>query len=357
MRRVAVLMGGESQERDVSRVTGVAVAKALAKRGHAVTLLDTNEGVLALPAGDAPAIGARPPEIEAPAAALAPAGATTITTLTGSLSGADAVFIALHGGWGEDGTIQAFFELAGIPYTGSGVLGSSLAMNKDRAKRVFRASGIKTPDWAFVNLSEGIFPAEEDLEEIVESLGDDLVVKPNAEGSTVGLSRARSLEELAAGVELAARYGPEILVEKFVPGRELTVGVLGEEALPVVEIVPEGGLYTYEAKYTKGKSRYVVPAALPDELTEGIQEAAVAAFEVLGCAGFARVDFRLSPDGEYECLEVNTIPGMTPLSLVPMAAKAAGISFEELVDHIVELAIARGTQRQSKGAGSLKVDS
>jgi D-alanine-D-alanine ligase len=344
-------MGGESQEREVSRVTGAAVAKALGTLGHDVALLDTHHGLLTGPAGEgAPAIGSAPPELEG-AAALATRGPTGLSNLAGSLTDVECVFIALHGGWGEDGTVQAFFELAGIPYTGSGVLGSALAMNKDRAKRVFRSSGIDTPDWAFIVVEDEVFPDPEDLDDVLETLGSDLIVKPNAEGSTVGLSRVGNRDELFAGIELAARYGSEIIVEKFVPGRELTVAILGEEALPVVEIVPEGGLYTYEAKYTKGRSRYVAPAEIPEELAGDLQEAAETAFEVLGCEGFARVDFRLPPEGGFECLEVNTIPGMTPLSLVPMAAKAAGISFEELIQHIVDLAIERGTRR----AGSASV--
>lgn len=345
MHRVAVLMGGESQEREVSRVTGAAVAKALSACGHDVALLDTHQGLLSQSAAeDASPIGAAPPEL-AGNAALASTGPTGISKLAGSLADVDCVFIALHGGWGEDGTVQAFFELAGVPYTGSGVLGSALAMNKDRAKRVFRASGINTPDWAYLEIEDEIWPDDEDLDDVVETLGSDLIVKPNAEGSTVGLSRVGNREELRAGIELAARYGREVIVERFVPGRELTVAILGEEALPVVEIIPEDGLYTYEAKYTKGKSRYVAPADIPDDVAADLQEAAETAFEVLGCEGFARVDFRLPPDGDYECLEVNTIPGMTPLSLVPMAAQAAGISFEELIQHLVDLAIERGTRR------------
>jgi D-alanine-D-alanine ligase len=351
LRRIAVLMGGDSQEREVSRVTGAAVARALEAQGNSVTLLDTHRGVVPLPAaGGAAAIGSAPPAI-ASMTALAARGPSGLSHLAGSLADVDCVFIALHGGWGEDGTIQAFFDLAGIPYTGSGVLGSALAMNKDRAKRVFRASGINTPDWAHIVVDGDVLPGRDDLDDLLKTLGEDLIVKPNAEGSTVGLSRVRNREELLAGIELAARYGGEVLVEKFVPGREMTIAILGDKALPIVEIIPDGGLYTYEAKYTKGKSKYVAPAELSKELTEDLQEAAETAFEVLGCEGFARVDFRLPPDGAWECLEVNTIPGMTPLSLVPMAAKAAGISFDELVRQIVDLAIERGARR----AGSAPV--
>ena len=346
-RRIAVLMGGESQERDISRVTGTEVAKALAARGHEVTLLDTAAGVLALESGEgAPAIGTRPPELEADSgsASLVSRGPSGVTALTGSLSDVDAVFIALHGGWGEDGTVQAFFDLVGVPYTGSGVMASALAMDKDRAKRVFRASGVPTPDWEVLSVDEGL-PSEEELRTAVARLGEDLIVKPNAEGSTVGLTRVTSAADLPAAVETAARHGSRVLVEKYVPGRELTVAVVGREALPVVEIVPEGGIYDYEAKYTKGRSRYEVPADIPAALADAIRAMSLRAFDVLGCEGFARVDYRLDPAGEFFCLEVNTIPGMTPLSLVPMAAKASGVSFGELVERLVELGIARGTRR------------
>jgi D-alanine-D-alanine ligase len=268
-----------------------------------------------------------------------------VTSLAGSLEGVDCVFIAMHGGWGEDGTVQAVLEVAGIPYTGSGVLGSALAMDKDRAKRVFRASGVPTADWITVESGPDGEPPAAELARVHDDLGDVVVVKPNAEGSTVGLTVVRRGEDLRAAVRTAARFGRRVLVERWVPGRELTVGMLGGRALPVVEIIPEGGLYTYEAKYTKGHSRYEAPADLPEELAGRIRRSAERAHDVLGCEGFARVDFRLPEDGDFQCLEVNTIPGMTPLSLVPMAAKADGMSFGELVERIVELGIQRGTQR------------
>ncbi|MGQ0722710.1 MAG: D-alanine--D-alanine ligase [Candidatus Eiseniibacteriota bacterium] len=343
-RRIAVLMGGESNERDVSRVTGTEVAKALAERGHEVSLLDTARGAVALGRGDRPAIGRTPPS-ESTSRALAATGPQGITTLAGSLSDVDCVFIALHGGWGEDGTVQALFELAGIAYTGSGVLGSALAMDKDRAKRVFRASGVPTADWLMLDVPRNEELPEAELAQVHPRLGHPVVVKPNAEGSTVGLSLVGEGDDLREAVRTAARYGPRVMVERFVPGRELTVGILGERALPVVEIIPEGGLYTYEAKYTKGRSRYEVPARLPEPLALEVRRCAELAFRVLGCEGFARVDFRLPPDGAFQVLEVNTIPGMTPLSLVPMAAKAAGLSFGDLVERIVELGIERGTRR------------
>ena len=369
-RRIAVLMGGESQEREVSRVSGTEVAKALAERGHDVTLLDTAHGAVALSGADKPRIGrepprkgeateARPPETGAAASgAVVPAGRAGLPVLAGSLSEVDCVFLALHGGWGEDGTVQALFELLGIPFTGSGVLGSALAMDKDRAKRVFRASGVATPDWTVFDLRRGE-PTDAEIESAWETLGPRIVVKPNAEGSTVGLSIVtkggdEGGGDLRAAVRTAAEFGSRVLAERYIEGRELTVAVLADEALPVVEIVPEGGLYTYEAKYTSGKSRYVAPAEIPDDLADAVRLSAKRAFDVLGCEGFARVDYRLSPGGDFHCLEVNTIPGMTPLSLVPMAAKCAGISFGELLERIVEMGIRRGGKRRpgSVGVGS-----
>lgn len=352
--KIGVLMGGESQEREVSRVTGTAVARALAERGWEVTLLDTRDGVRALAEGGAPAIGSAPPSRGEEADGehgLLPVGPAAIREFARSLEDVGVVFIALHGGWGEDGTIQAMFEMLGVPYTGSGVLASALAMDKDRAKRVMRASGLRTPEWEVIECPDGRIPSKEALERVRDRLPGTVIVKPNAEGSTVGLHRIELGEELPDAVRDAARFGPRVLVEKFIPGRELTVGVLGGEALPVVEIIPEGGLYSYEAKYTKGKSRYEVPADLTPELTADVQRTAVDTFRVLGCEGFARVDYRLAEDGRAYCLEVNTIPGMTPLSLLPMAAQAAGISFGDLVERIVDMGISRGTRRSRAGAG------
>ncbi len=368
MSRIAVLMGGESQERDVSRVTGTAVAKALAERGHEVTLLDTRDGLLALGGDQAPRVGTRPPgpgegsgdpSGSAGDSSLAPMAGRGggLSDLASSLGGVDAVFIALHGGWGEDGTIQAFFELLGMPYTGSGVLGSALSMDKERAKRVLRSAGVPTPDWRLVEWNPGSPPAAAGVVARCAELGGDLVVKPNAEGSTVGLSLVKGGDDPVPAIEKAARFGERVLVERFVPGRELTVAILGDEALPVVEIIPDGGIYDYEAKYTKGRSAYEVPADLPSDLAGRLRRASLEAFRALGCEGFARIDWRLDPDGGFWCLESNTIPGMTPLSLVPMAAKAAGLSFGELVERIVELAITRRTRRDHPAGGGPGGDS
>ncbi|HET9887290.1 MAG TPA: glutamate--tRNA ligase [bacterium] len=341
MRRIAVLMGGDSQERDVSRVTGTAVARALADRGHEVTLLDTERGRLSLAQSETPKIGAAPPtgtEIER-------AGVAAVERLAGSLGDVDVVFLALHGGWGEDGTIQGLFEMAGIPYTGSGVLGSALAMDKDRAKRVVRDAGEPTPDWALIEVHESEPTNEEFARARSEAGGGPVIVKPNAEGSTVGLSLVSPNDDLRKAFREASQFGRQILIEKYIPGRELTISILGDDVLPIVEIIPDGGIYTYQAKYTKGQSRYEVPANLPPALTSAIQKSALRAFRVLGLEGFARLDYRLAPDESFWFLEANTIPGMTPLSLVPMAAKAAGISFEQLVERIVDLGAKRVLRR------------
>jgi D-alanine-D-alanine ligase len=256
---------------------------------------------------------------------------------------AEVVFLALHGGAGEDGTIQALLELAGKPYTGSGVLASALAMDKAVSKRMFRDEGIPTPEW--VVLSAGDEPPMVD----VEALGGyPLIVKPNTEGSTVGLTVVTRAQDLPDAVALAAEYGPDVLVERYIPGRELTVAVLGDEALPIVEIKPKGGFYDYEHKYTAGMSEYFCPADLPEPLAARIRDLGLRAAQALGCRGVSRVDFRLSPANEPYCLEVNTIPGMTPTSLVPMAAKARGLSYDQLVSKMLDLAVAEWRRRHRR---------
>lgn len=353
MRRIAVLMGGDSQERDVSRVSGTAVACALSERGHDVTLMDTERGRLSLAQWQAPKIGSAPPagtEVEPTRLTAAePTGVAVVERLAGSLGDVDVVFLALHGGWGEDGTIQGLFEMAGIPYTGSGVLGSALAMDKERAKRVVRDAGEPTPDWGILEVREGSEPTNDELALArAEAGGGPVIVKPNAEGSTVGLSLVSPNEDLRPAFREASRFGRHILFEKYIAGRELTISILGSEVLPIVEIIPAGGIYTYQAKYTKGQSRYEVPANLPPALTSAIQKSAQRAFRLLDLEGFARLDYRLATDESFWFLEANTIPGMTPLSLLPMAAKAAGISFEELVERVAELGAKRVLRRSRR---------
>ena len=329
--RVTVLMGGTSAERDVSLASGLRVAGALRAAGHAVRVVDTARG--ALHAGDEAAllaggrvVQAAPPDVRA----LARLDRTLPATLE-QLGDAEVVFLALHGGTGEDGTIQALLDLTGIPYTGSGHLASALAMDKDLSKHLFRAAGVPTADWLMA-------PAP--VEAVHERLGFPVIVKPSKQGSTVGLSLVKEPAALAGAIDEAFRHDDEVMLEAFVPGRELTVGILGGEALPVGEIIPVKELYDYECKYTPGMAREVFPAELTAAQTAEVQGLAQRAFAALKLAGCARIDFRMTPAGRFMCLEANTLPGMTALSLVPQAAAAAGLDFPSLCDRIVRLALA-----------------
>ncbi len=354
--KIAVLYGGTSTERDISLVTGRAVGLALAGRGHEVLLVDTACGDAPVgpeQAAAAAEIGAEPPHVghEEGKALDAVAGR--------AVTDADVVFVALHGGTGEDGTIQGLLELAGKRYTGSGVLASALAMDKRAAKVLFREVGVPTPRWTVVRCDgpvggggapgfpddicvprfSGGEPLGERVSRKVSELGGyPLIVKPNDQGSTVGLTLVSEERYLVPAVESAADYSRYVLIEAYIPGREMTVAILGETALPVVEIMPEGGLYDYESKYTKGHTNYLCPAEIPDSLSSELERFALLAYSALGCVGYARVDFRVTAELEPFCLEVNTVPGMTAVSLVPMAAEAAGLGFPELVEKIVELA-------------------
>ena len=335
--KVALIMGGRSSEREISLRTGRGIAQALRNLGHEVTALDSANGRL-LPAGEEE-------RAALPAAAVEklPASATSAVANAAAIKDAEVVLIALHGGDGEDGTIQALLELSGKPYTGSGVLASALAMNKAVSKRMFVQEGIPTPEWLLLSAGDEL-PAVN-----AEALGGyPLVVKPNAEGSTVGLTVVTRPEDLADAISLAAEYGPDVLIERFIPGRELTVAVLGAEALPIVEIRPRGGHYDYEHKYTAGMSEYFCPADLPEPLAAEIRDLGLRAARVLGCRGVSRADFRLSPANEPYCLEVNTIPGMTPTSLVPMAARARGLSYDQLVQKMLDLAMVEWRRRHRR---------
>ena len=292
MTRVAVLLGGMSAEREVSLRTGAAVAEALRRRGADVVEIDAGRDL------------ARRLEEARP----------------------DAVFIALHGRWGEDGAVQGLLEVMGIPYTGSGVLASALAMDKGRAKAVFESRGIPTPSYQVLGREEGVVAVE---------LEPPVVVKPLCEGSTIGVTVVRESADLNAALEGAREYGTEVLVEKFIHGREVTLGVIDGEPFPLVEIAPEKGFYDYESKYTAGRTRYLCPAPLERELSEAATRAGCAAYRSVGCSGVARVDMMVDPDGQPWVLEVNTIPGMTATSLLPMGAAAAGLGFDDLVERML----------------------
>jgi len=327
--RVLVLMGGSSTERDISLVTGRGIAKALSARGHAVAALDpaTGRHVEIAGLGDH-RIG------DAPGTAVEPAAERSLVLAKGTdLIESEVVFVALHGGIGEDGTLQALLDLAGVPYTGSGMLASALAMDKALAKTMFRSAKIPTPRARLVPRRDAVSGAD-------AVGGFPLVVKPNAQGSSVGVHIVERAEDMDAALDDAFRF-PPVLVEEFIPGREITVAVVGGKALPVVEILPQSGFYDYKHKYTQGETGYEVPAKLAEPVAREAARLGELAYATLGCAGAARVDFRLTEDGHLFCLEVNTIPGMTETSLVPMAAKEAGLSYEDLAEKLLELAIRR----------------
>ncbi len=289
-------MGGISPERPVSLNSGKAIVKALKAVGYPVTVIDYN--------GD-------------------------LSRWIPDFKASDLVFMALHGGDGESGQVQAFLQLLNVPYTGTGPLGSAVSMDKHMSKSLFVQNGIPTPDWVFLT------------ENSVPELPFDfpVVVKPNDQGSTIGLTVVNLKEELDAAVNKAFEYAESILIERFIAGRELTVTVLDNRALPIVEIKPSHGLYDYECKYTSGMSQYECPASLSEMLTEQVQDYALSVFEILRGRHYSRIDFRLDKENQPWCLEMNTLPGMTATSLVPKAAAAEGTDFETLVDKMVKLAL------------------
>lgn len=328
-------MGGTSAERDVSLASGLRIAAALRTRGHDVISLDTAHGVLAqveeqalLAAG----VGQTPPDLDTLAAMSRESLSPTLGTAP-EVRGADLVFLALHGGQGEDGTLQALFDLCGVRYTGTGPMGSAMAMDKDISKRLFRDAGVRTADWLMAPATGS---------DVESRLGFPVIVKPSKQGSTVGLTLVRDPKELAPAITEAFRYDDEVMIEQFIAGRELTVGILGDEALPIGEIIPRHELYDYECKYTKGMAVEEFPARLDDAVAATVRDQALRAFRALKLKGYARIDFRLNDSGGCFCLEANTLPGMTELSLIPQAAAAAGITFPELCDRIVRLATTQG---------------
>ncbi len=330
-------MGGTSSERDVSLASGLRIAEALRTLGHEVRAIDTAKGALTpdaerrmLADGVVKLIPPTPEE-------LARMSAESLADTTGRLpkrDECDVAFLALHGGRGEDGTIQALLDLAGVPYTGSGHLASALAMDKDLSKHIMRAHGVQTADWMMVNDLEAL----PDSELVERTLGWPVIVKPSKQGSTVGLSIVKQASELAPAIVQAFAHDDEVMVEQFIAGRELTVSILGGIALPVGEIIAKKEIYDYECKYTPGMAVETFPAALSDEEASAVQQQARLTFEALKLGGCARIDFRMTPAGEFYCLEANTLPGMTGTSLVPQAAAAAGIGFPELCERIAMLA-------------------
>ena len=299
--KIAVLMGGDSSEREVSLKTGHTVVEAIKEIGWKVT----------------PCLYKH-----------------TLNRVLPDLKAANVVFNALHGGDGEDGTVQQILEDNHIKYTGSDPEVSSLAMDKTRTKLLLKKNHIVTPEWLHLRIE-----SPGDLEDIERDLMYPVVVKPNADGSTMGISLVKQDKDLDTALKMALEFSSEILIEDYIPGREMTVAILGDSALPIVEILPSHELYDYRCKYTEGMSHYICPADLSVELAEGISKTAETISRLMNCRHYCRVDFRLDHNGIFYCLEVNTLPGLTSLSLVPMAAMEAGISFEKLIKRIIHDAV------------------
>jgi D-alanine-D-alanine ligase len=329
--RITVLTGGTSSERDVAIASAVQIVTALRSKHHDVAVVDTARGYI--PMADesrllSGSVGIAPPSIDE----LHSLERGLLLSGLGNLAvirDADVLFLALHGGRGEDGTIQTLLEVVGVPYTGSGPLGSAMAMDKDVSKRLFRNAGVPTADWTMAPAARA---------KVEASFGWPMVVKPSKQGSTVGLTVVKEPPAYEEAVELARRYDDEVMIERFIPGRELTVGVLDGRALAVGEIIPRHEIFDYECKYTPGMSEEIFPADLPESITRECQRLAMRAHEALKLGGYSRVDFRLTPAGEAFCLEVNTLPGMTATSLLPQSARAVGIEFPDLCERICRTA-------------------
>ena len=331
-------MGGTSSERDVSLASGLRIAEALRQRGHAVRSVDTAKGALTEEDERRMLAGGVVKQLPPPPEELARMNAESLADTAARLpkrGECDVAFLALHGGRGEDGTIQALLDLSGVAYTGSGHLPSALAMDKDLSKHIMRAYGVQTADW----LMAGDPASPPDAETVGRTLGWPLIVKPSKQGSTVGLSIVKGPSELLPAIVEAFKHDDEVMLEQFIAGRELTVSILGGTALPVGEIIAKKEIYDYECKYTPGMAEEIFPAALSAEEAAGVQEQARRTFVGLKLAGCARIDFRMTSDGQFYCLEANTLPGMTATSLVPQAAAAAGITFPELCERIALLAV------------------
>ncbi len=295
--KVAVLLGGRSAEREVSLLSGAAVLEALRSRGVDAHGYDPAQRPLEDLRRD----------------------------------GFQRVFIALHGRYGEDGTVQGALELLDIPYTGSGVMASALGMDKWRTKLVWQSVGIPTPRFE-------ILSADSDFSAVALSLGLPLIIKPSREGSTIGLTKVAQVDQMAAAYTLAAKHDPMVLAEQFISGAEITASILGNTALPLIRIEAASGLYDYHAKYFADNTRYFCPSGLPLDQEHALQTLALQAFQIVGCSGWGRVDVMLDPQDAPYLLEVNTSPGMTSHSLVPMAAKVHGLEFPDLVIQILRSA-------------------
>jgi len=341
--KIVVLAGGLSPERDVSLSSGSMIANALREAGHRVVMVDVYEGIQFT--GDMDRLfegktgkpySYKVPDTEPDLDEIRRRNnnrkALIGPNVLALCESADIVFIALHGSMGENGQLQAVFDTFGIRYTGTGYIGCLLAMDKDISKRLMRQAGIPTADWivADKNTAEST---------VLDMIGLPCVVKPCSAGSSIGVSIVKKEDQLSSAIDYAVKTEEKILIEKMVEGREFSVGILGGEALPPIEIVPGKGFYDYRNKYQPGLTKEICPANLPDEDTLRLQALALKVHSTLRLGSYSRIDFIMNGQGEFICLEANTLPGMTPTSLLPQEALAAGISYTELCDRIVRLSL------------------
>ena len=340
--KIVVLAGGLSPERNVSLSSGSLISAALRRRGHRTLLIDVYEGIdiknkdldslFSLDGGDSFTVGDQIPDLDE---LIRRNGGREIEVGEGVLEvcrEADSVFLALHGAMGENGQLQALLDIHKISYTGSGYVGSSLAMDKDIAKKILQSAGILTPAWERVDTA-----ADVDADALIARLGLPLIVKPCSCGSSVGVSRAFTVEELTGAITAAKSYERHIMVEQMISGRELTCGYLDGRVLPPVEIIPKEGFYDYKNKYQAGATVEICPAPLNDKENSLVAEATAKGFCALRLDGYARFDYILDKEGLLWCLEANTLPGMTPTSLLPMEAAAVGIEYDELCERLARL--------------------
>ncbi len=334
---IALYIGGTSAERAVSVSSGKYIGKALEQLGYSVLYIDP-----ALPPEniDTPlqndvSIEEAPPET----ATMANWDHTNIfrILLDARVAACDFHFIGLHGGIGENGILQGMFEHLGYRFNGPGYSASAVAMNKHLSKQIMVAQAIPTPEWLFLEQPDWQAAPHQVRAYVEEKFTPPVVIKPNSQGSTIGLTILSELDDIGSALEKAFTYDHQVIVEQYIPGNEMTAAVLGEEALPLIRIKPKSGLYDYRSKYSEGQTEYEVPAQVSNEITGRLQQYALRFFQSIGATGYSRVDFRLTEAGDAFCLELNTLPGMTATSLVPKAATAAGISFEALLERIVEL--------------------
>ncbi len=322
---IGLIIGGASPERAVSKLTGKGVYEALLNLGYQVKLID-------------PAYGINQPTNHDDYFAECDCNPISHQNYLEAVNShifddVDIAFIALHGNWGEDGTIQSLLEFRNMTYTGSGILACAASMDKGITKSIIKHYGVATPDWILVERNNYQFP--EVKKEVMERFKTPFVVKPNDQGSAIGLTICREYNELEEAINLAHQFSKKALIEEYIDGYEATVGIIGEKVLPVLEIKPKHFYYDYECKYTSGMTDYIVPAKFSEKVSKKLQQEAVDAYKAVGCSNYGRIDFRLDKEFNPYCLEINTLPGLTSTSLLPKAADAIGIDYNQLVESII----------------------